>query len=629
MSSKITQVFRRTVFPTHFVSPQVQCLQSPRPYLPLSRTLKYWKSWEDLNQEYKDLSQEYKYLVQKNKLLRNKLELYYKYRYPYPKDKRRWMETNVPLLDMILRGEFVTLYGARASGKSTRVYQVMEKLINQGIICIYVTFEHVNMETKDRFWSSMGDALHVSAPKYFGKADVKSSDDFWLKFQKKKWNDNRVVLFIDEFDALLEAHDDIKSSFLGVIRAIKNTKENYALLSLVAIGPSSILRLSSDNISNLFRNPNFTLEQVQTVYKEFEDDFDLTIDPEIIEDIYNRTNGHAALVCLCGKAINSNLVFKLENGRLTSLTWLNFVINSMQDTIFDYNTFRRMIITLKKKEVRPAIELLRSVFLGSFDFVPIYDSEEKKLAEFLTAEGVLMRDETDKNNFRMSSIFVDDLIRRRLIPVLYKSAPTCAVPLKEDDTLDILKILQTAIQFFDKDIISNAFIRSFKVASTLYVDGQKEKQVPQENVYDTELNRILVNWLNIFEVTGQWHMVKSHAKKHVHTYSDIVITTKRQRIVLELLATATKEDLDEHFERVLKYAEKLSADDIWIVHFTCEDCYATATHEKLHWPPNDRINVIHCFHNRILENVLMNVRYVDSSGTIKYITDEAIPLNLS
>ncbi|GBC47782.2 P-loop containing nucleoside triphosphate hydrolase protein [Rhizophagus irregularis DAOM 181602=DAOM 197198] len=624
---------------------------------------KVLESWEDLNQKYKDLSQEYKDLsqenkdlVQKNKLLRNKLE-FYKYR--YPNDKRRWVvngnienesrnnvyfvdleETNVPLLDMILKGEFVTLYGARASGKSTRVDQVMEKLKSQGIICIYVTLEQINMETKDSFWSSMGFALHISAPKYFGKADVKSSGDFRLKFLKEQWNDNRVVLFIDEFDILFEAHDDIKSSFFEVIHAIKNTKENYALLSSVAIGLFSILRLSSDrittspfNINNPFRNPNFTLEQVQSVYKEFEDDFKLTIDPEIIEDIYNRTNGHAALVCLCGKAINSDLMSKLdENRRLTSLTWLNFVINSMQDTIFDYNTFRWMIIILQKKKVRPAIELLRSVFLGSFKFVPIYDSEEKKLAEFLTAEGVLMRDETKKNNFRMSSIFVDDLIQRRLIPALYKSAPTCAVPLKKNDTLDILKILQTAIRFFDKDIISNAFIKSFKVASTLYVDGQKETQVPQENVYNTELIRILVNWLvrnNGFEVTGQWHMVESHAKKHVHTYSDIVITTQRQRIVLELLATATKEDLDEHFERVLEYAEKLSADDIWIVHFTCEDRYATATHKKLHWPPDDRINVIHCFHNRILENVLINVRYVDSSGTIKYITDEAIPLNLS
>jgi len=47
-----------------------------------------------------------------------------------------FVETNIPLLDMILRGEFVALYGARASGKSTRVNQVMEKLKNEGIVCI-------------------------------------------------------------------------------------------------------------------------------------------------------------------------------------------------------------------------------------------------------------------------------------------------------------------------------------------------------------------------------------------------------------------------------------------------------------------------------------------------------------
>ena len=121
--------------------------------------------------------------------------------------------------------------------------------------------------------------------------------------QKEQWNDKHVVLFIDEFDALLEVHDDIKSSFLGTIRAIKNARDYYALLSLVAIGPFSILHLSSDrittspfNVRDPFRNPNFTLEQVQTVYKEFEDDFKLTIDPEIIEDIYNRTNGYVKLI---------------------------------------------------------------------------------------------------------------------------------------------------------------------------------------------------------------------------------------------------------------------------------------------------------------------------------------------
>ena len=44
-------------------------------------------------------------------------------------------------------------------------------------------------------------------------------------------------------------------------------------------------------------------------------------------------------------------------------------------------------------------------------------------------------------------------------------------PKKYDFSLDILNILQMAIQFFDKDIIYNAFDRLYKIADELYVDG--------------------------------------------------------------------------------------------------------------------------------------------------------------
>jgi len=135
--------------------------------LPLSRTLKSWQDlFQEINQEIKDLRQKNDDISQQNELLRNKLEKLHKYRYydlvlhqgrnyDVPKHPRKWTinsaiqnkfrndvyfvdleETNVPLLDMILRGEFVALYGARASGKSTRVFQVMEKLKSQGIVCI-------------------------------------------------------------------------------------------------------------------------------------------------------------------------------------------------------------------------------------------------------------------------------------------------------------------------------------------------------------------------------------------------------------------------------------------------------------------------------------------------------------
>ena len=341
-------------------------------------------------------------------------------------------------------------------------------------------------------------------------------------------------------------------------------------------------------------------------------------------------NRHPGLVINCGKAINEKL--RPEFGkRLDISTWQKFnASNRLQGAIRSYETFRKMVERLveegiKEKKYRPAVDFLRYSFAGFLGPIQINDSDEERQANCLTAEGVLTVVNKDDRIYRMSSAFIDELVRRRVISDIYKSCPESTIPKKFDLSLDILNILQTAIQFFDKDIISNAFDRSYKIADNLYVDGKQKNQVPRESVYDTELSRILVNWLvkkGGYIVIGQWHIVEKHdSEKDKHSYSDIVITTDRQKIVLELLATATKKELDEHFERVLKYAELLSADEIWIVHFTCEDNYA----QKLQWPSSDRINVVHFLHDRML-NVKMNARYTADNGTIEHITDQAIPL---
>ncbi|CAB4443594.1 unnamed protein product [Rhizophagus irregularis] len=150
-------------------------------------------------------------------------------------------EASGPLYNMIQKGEFVALYGARASGKSTRVDQAMIKLESEGYVCIIYLLK---------------DMMH----------------------------------YLEQMMTLNP-------------RNIKNSKRYYALWSSVAIGSLSILFLKSDKINvspfsvkEPFRNPNFTLAQVESLYKDYEDDAKLTIVPEVIKDINERTNGHAGLV---------------------------------------------------------------------------------------------------------------------------------------------------------------------------------------------------------------------------------------------------------------------------------------------------------------------------------------------
>ncbi|PKK69838.1 hypothetical protein RhiirC2_831212 [Rhizophagus irregularis] len=521
-------------------------------------------------------------------------------------------ESSGSLYAMIQKGEFLALYGARASGKSTRMDQAVIELESKGYVCITISFERINMNTIDTFWSAVGVELCIGSPQHFGLNDVKSADDFMLKFRKEPWNDKQVVLFIDEYDELFGANDDVKSSFLGTIRSIKNAKRFYALWSSVVIGPLSILFPKTDkrnvfpfNVLDSLRNPNFTLAQVESLYKAYENDAKLTIAPEVIKDIYERTNGHAGLVCLCGKAISYSLEKKLDEGRsLDFKLWSKFLVSPLVlNSMIMYLPFKKMVDDLLRPDAKEALDFLRSVFVGFFDFIQIHSTDKRRLADFLTAEGVLIRESSTEFSYRMSSIFVDGLVQREVIPLLYKSCPTVPVP-KIDGGLKVLDALIESTRCFDKTIICNAFNRSFKTA-LVKVDGCQNRMV-----------------------TGQWHLI-DHAdndEKDKHYYSNITIMTPRKTVVLELLASANKEELNEHFERVLNYAEMLSADDKWIVNFTCED---DATNNP-HWPPNDRkfesVNVVHFFHDRTFENVRMSARYISNSGTFSYITDQVIQL---
>src|SRR5580765_7598376 len=132
----------------------------------------------------------------------------------------------------------------------------------------------INMESVDKFWISLGHSFEANDTSNIDFAGIKSASEFARLLGKDKCK-KKVVLFVDEYDVLYEADDDVRASFLGVIRGIKNAKRNYSLWSSVAVGPFSILHLSSNksmspfNVMDPFANPNFTKEQVQSLYRDF------------------------------------------------------------------------------------------------------------------------------------------------------------------------------------------------------------------------------------------------------------------------------------------------------------------------------------------------------------------------
>ncbi|CAG8749272.1 7065_t:CDS:2, partial [Ambispora leptoticha] len=83
------------------------------------------------------------------------------------------------------------------------------------------------------------------------------------------------------------------------------------------------------------------------------------------------------------------------------------------------------------------------------------------------------------------------------------------VPLRVDKSIDILEMLKLAVCTFDQATIALGSSRAYKRSTHLRVNSEPNAKVPRESVYDSEICRVLQNWLKIinnFRVTGQWHL---------------------------------------------------------------------------------------------------------------------------
>ncbi|RUP48724.1 hypothetical protein BC936DRAFT_144103, partial [Jimgerdemannia flammicorona] len=199
-------------------------------------------------------------------------------------------------------------------------------------------------------------------------------------------------------------------------------------------------------------------------------------------------------------------------------------------------------------------------------------------------------------------------------------------------TYDVLRLVSDAVRYFNKDILRNAVTRAFKTPKSGKVEGASlqavpresvyVQAVPRESVYNAELYRIFIRWLvdsYDMEVTGQWHVVTESDPTDVtsklgHEYFDIVISTNREiqsMIILELVASGVKTELEKHFEKALIYGSRFDNVEIWVIHFTClDDAIA-----KPIWQSNEELrkglNVAHFWHDLSFKQMTICARWLE------------------
>ncbi|KAK0239550.1 hypothetical protein EDD85DRAFT_454149 [Armillaria nabsnona] len=395
----------------------------------------------------------------------------------------------------------------------------------------------------------------------------------------KRASRTKYVLLIDDLDDLFEASEDILHNFLGALQILRSPAISleHSVHGMIVAGTFSAIRAHKVSLNYDFsafeitKLHPFSLADITRLFKRFEVDEKLTLDRQIIDNIYVKTGGHPAFVCLCGLFIRSqsNMILSGKTPHISFQTW-NRIAPELHDKFFD--VLRSLLDSLEKPCSRDRIMLLVDKFIGRLGPVSLASASAVVLADSLVAEGVLLQVNETGSEYRIASFCIEAFLRTIVLPRVISTHPCDAPPLSGSN-LAVFDALRMTLPFFQRNVIQAASRTAHKIAG-VYVDGHREMPVPRESVYNDELMRILSDWLSIYygwSVTGQYHLRTGEGG---HKYSDIVIGSKTGRlVVLELLATGSADDVQSHIDRTVEYKGLLGAAEAWFIHFTHEDNY--------------------------------------------------------
>lgn len=127
---------------------------------------------------------------------------------------------------------------------------------------------------------------------------ISSLCNFLDAFRSSLWPTKAVILF-DEFSKLFLAPDNVRNELLEGLIDLKRDHQQYGVHSIIAAGTFSILSLnpttnpdlSSFNLAQKIQNPNFSMEEISELFRQFAQENKLVIEDAVIRDIWDKSSG--------------------------------------------------------------------------------------------------------------------------------------------------------------------------------------------------------------------------------------------------------------------------------------------------------------------------------------------------
>ncbi len=114
-----------------------------------------------------------------------------------------------------------------------------------------------------------------------------------------------LVLFIDEFDKLPAGVID---RLVGLFREMYLDRDNFVVHGLALVGVRGVLGVDSErgspfNVQRSLHVPNFTMEEVEDLFRQYRKESAQEVYPDVIRSVYEATRGQPGLVGWFGELL--------------------------------------------------------------------------------------------------------------------------------------------------------------------------------------------------------------------------------------------------------------------------------------------------------------------------------------
>ena len=298
----------------------------------------------------------------------------------------------------------------------------------------------------------------------------------------------------------------------------------------------------------------------------------VAVSSDVLEDIAELTGRHPGLFGLCYLQMENTLI---DGGGRTheslDLVWQRIRRGLLSGKLGQYMTMKKMAADLNNNNPQAiaARDLLSLLLTASEPFT--IRADEKSAAALLARIGVLRLSSdqewkmgrADHTRFQFASPLVRVLAERLVFQ--RTSRPSVSVPRVLDAdgrlSLDVLSALRLTLSALNRKDLQRILAED---RNTKEIDGGVKAW--HEFPLQFRLTSVLENWLPNY-VALDYEVVAKQARSFKRV--DIVMQHQHQRVLVDLLSSASGQDMGVHINNMDEYADRLGGiTEAWLLNVT-------------------------------------------------------------